>query len=260
MDALPIDEPRGLPYASAIPGRMHACGHDSHMAIALGVAAVLSEMRGDLSGRAMFIFQPGEETLSGAQAMLADGALEQGTPAWGVRFREDLAPALLTGVAAHTILAQPSIAGAGAGLALTAFAHARGWPIPIGGSQAISDAMVDDLRAHGGELVLEHEVASLAELPPSTVTLLDVTPKALIRLAGDAMPGRYRRALEAFRYGDGVAKVDFALNAPVPWTNPDLHLAGTVHVGGTRAEMADAENQVQQGLHPEHPYVLVSQP
>ena len=187
-------------------------------------------------------------------------ALEQGTPAWGIRFREDLAPALLTGVAAHTILAQPSIAGAGAGLALTAFAHARGWPIPIGGSQAISDAMVDDLRAHGGELVLEHEVTSLAELPPSTVTLLDVTPKAMIRLAGDAMPGRYRRALEAFRYGDGVAKVDFALNAPVPWTNPDLHLAGTVHVGGTRAEMADAENQVQQGRHPEHPYVLVSQP
>jgi len=80
MDALPIDEPRGLPYASAIPGRMHACGHDSHMAIALGVAAVLSDLRAELPGRAMFIFQPGEETLSGAQAMLADGALEQGTP------------------------------------------------------------------------------------------------------------------------------------------------------------------------------------
>ncbi|MDT0158263.1 NAD(P)/FAD-dependent oxidoreductase [Microbacterium sp. ARD32] len=187
-------------------------------------------------------------------------ALEQGTPAWNLRFREDAAPALLTGVAAHSILAQPSIAGAGAALALITYAHAGGWPIPVGGSQSITDALLADLRAHGGEVVLDHEVASLAELPSSTVTLLDVTPKALIRMTGDAMPGRYRRALEAFRYGDGVAKVDFALNAPVPWTNPDLRRAGTVHVGGTRAEMADAENQVHRGRHPERPYVLVSQP
>src|SRR5690606_28171220 len=63
-------------------------------------------------------------------------ALEQGTPVWGIRFREHVAPAMLTGVAAHTILAQPSLAGAGAGLALTTYAHARGWPIPVGGSQA----------------------------------------------------------------------------------------------------------------------------
>lgn len=187
-------------------------------------------------------------------------ALEQGTGAWNLRFREDAAPAMLTGVAAHTILAQPSIAGAGAGLALTAYAHARGWPIPVGGSQAIADAMVDDLRAHGGEVVLDHEVTSLDELPAATVTLLDVTPKALVRLAGAAMPERYRRALQRFRYGDGVAKVDFALNAPVPWRHPELHRAGTVHVGGTRAEMADAENQVHRGQLPERPYVLVSQP
>lgn len=187
-------------------------------------------------------------------------ALEQGTGAWNLRFREDAAPAMLTGVAAHTILAQPSIAGAGAGLALTAYAHARGWPIPVGGSQAIADAMVDDLRAHGGEVVLDHEVTSLDELPAATVTLLDVTPKALVRLAGAAMPERYRRALQRFRYGDGVAKVDFALNAPVPWRHPELHRAGTVHVGGTRVEMADAENQVHRGQLPERPYVLVSQP
>lgn len=187
-------------------------------------------------------------------------ALEQGTPAWGLRFREEAAPALLTGVAAHTILAQPSIAGAGAGLALTAYAHARGWPIPVGGSQAIADALVDDLRAHGGEVILGHEITTLDELPAATVTLLDVTPQALIRLAGDALPARYRRALERFRYGDGVAKVDFATNAPVPWTNPELHHAGTVHVGGTRAELADAENEVHRGRLPERPYVLLSQP
>ncbi|WP_374316523.1 phytoene desaturase family protein, partial [Microbacterium sp.] len=138
--------------------------------------------------------------------------------------------------------------------------HARGWPIPLGGSQAIVDAMVDDLRAHGGEVVLEHEVASLAELPRARVTMLDVTPRALLRLAGGAIPPRYRRALESFRYGGAVAKVDFALSEPVPWSNPAVREAGTVHVGGTRAEVADAENQVNRGRLPERPYVLVSQP
>lgn len=187
-------------------------------------------------------------------------ALEQGTPAWNVRFRDDVAPALITGVAAHTILAQPSLAAAGAGLALTAYAHARGWPIPVGGSQAIVDAMTDDLRAHGGEVVLGHEVTSLDELPAATVTMLDVTPKAFIRLAGQAMPAGYRDALRRFRYGGGVAKVDFALSDPVPWAHAELGKAGTVHVGGTRAEVADAENQVDRGRLPERPYVLVSQP
>jgi phytoene dehydrogenase-like protein len=109
-------------------------------------------------------------------------------------------------------------------------------------------------------VVVDHEVASLAELPAASVTVLDVTPKALIRLAGPAMPPRYRRALERFRYGDGVAKIDFALSEPVPWTHPELRRAGTVHVGGTRGEIADAENQVHRGRLPDRPYVLVSQP
>lgn len=187
-------------------------------------------------------------------------ALEQGTPAWNHRFREDVAPALLTGVAAHSILAQPSVAAAGAGLALGAYAHALGWPVPLGGSQAIVDAMVDDLRAHGGELVLGHDVTSLHDLPSARARILDITPQGLLRIAGDAIPHRYRRALASFRYGGGVAKVDFALSGPVPWTNADVRRAGTVHLGGTRAEVADAENDVHRGRLPARPYVLVSQP
>ena len=187
-------------------------------------------------------------------------ALEQGSAAWDARFREQAAPAMITGVAAHTILHQPSVAAAGAGLALAAYGHARGWPIPIGGSQAIVDAMADDLRAHGGEIVTGHEVTSLAELPPARAVLLDVTPEALIRLSGSRMPAPYRAALERFRYGGGVAKVDFALSAPVPWTNPAVREAGTVHVGGTRAEVAASENAVGAGRLSESPYVLVAQP
>jgi len=76
MDALPIHEETGLAFASKIPGKMHACGHDVHTVIALGVAAVLHELKGSLHGRIKFIFQPAEETLSGAAAMIAEGALD----------------------------------------------------------------------------------------------------------------------------------------------------------------------------------------
>jgi amidohydrolase len=76
MDALPIHEQTGLPFASKIPGKMHACGHDVHTVIALGVAAALSEMKDSLKGTIKFIFQPAEETLSGARAMIADGVLD----------------------------------------------------------------------------------------------------------------------------------------------------------------------------------------
>ncbi|MDN3494929.1 NAD(P)/FAD-dependent oxidoreductase [Planococcus sp. APC 4015] len=187
-------------------------------------------------------------------------ALEQGTVDWNTRFAEDLAPALLTGAAAHSILSQPSIAAAGAGLMLQTLAHAQGWPIPIGGTQSIVDAMVNDVRAHGGEFVTDHEVSSLAELPASRAVLLDVTPRAFIRLAGESMPSGYRSALQRFRYGGGVAKVDFALSEPVPWADPDVRAAGTVHVGGSRAEIAAAENAVNNGAIPDRPYVLVAQP
>ncbi len=186
-------------------------------------------------------------------------ALEQGSAAWNARFRSAVAPAMLTGVSAHTILPLPGIASAGAGLALTAYAHARGWPIPIGGSQAIIDAMVDDLRAHGGEVLTGHDIRSLDELPTATATLLDVTPKALVGLAGDRMPAAYRRALGRFQYGAGVAKVDFALSDPVPWMNESLRQAGTLHIGGTRAEIAESENLVNRGGLPDRPYVLAAQ-
>lgn len=186
-------------------------------------------------------------------------ALAQGSAAWNAGFTGDVAPAMITGVAAHAIVRQPSPVAAAAGLALQTYAHAGGWPIPLGGSQAISDALADDLRAHGGEIVTDHEITSLDELTAPAV-VLDVTPRALIRLAGSRMSARYRRRLERFRYGSGSAKVQFALSGPVPWADPRLADAGTVHLGGTRAQIAAAEGEVLAGRHPESPYVLISQP
>jgi phytoene dehydrogenase-like protein len=193
-------------------------------------------------------------------AILGLRTLEQGSPLWNLRFRGDLAPALVSGVAAHAVARLPSPAAAGAGLLLNALAHADGWPIPVGGSSAIAAAMAEDIRVHGGAIQTGVTVSSLAELEPAKAVLLDVAPPALSRIAGSRLPASYRRTLESFRFGNGACKVDFILSGPVPWAAPGLADAGTVHVGGTRAETAQAENDVAAGRHPERPYVLVSQP
>ena len=80
LDAVPGDEPPGRPYGSQVPGAFHACGHDLHMAIAVGVASVLSTAREHLRGKIVFLFQPAEETWEGADAMLADGAFDDPSP------------------------------------------------------------------------------------------------------------------------------------------------------------------------------------
>lgn len=187
--------------------------------------------------------------------------LEQGGPRWDRRFFTDEAKALLTGVAAHNITPLPSFGGAGTALLLAALAHADGgWAIPVGGSQAIVNAMVRDLEAHGGTVETGRRVESWSDLPPARAVFFDSTPSTLLRIAGDRIrPGR-RAALRRFRHGNAAAKVDFVLDGPVPWRVPDVGRASTVHVGGTRAELVAAEDSVAHGLHADHPVVLVSDP
>jgi phytoene dehydrogenase-like protein len=180
--------------------------------------------------------------------------LEQGTPAWG-SLRGDDARALFTGVAAHTISQMPSFVGAGAGLMLATLAHTVGWPVPVGGSQAIADAMIADLRAHGGFLHTDSEVTT----PPGGVVLYDTAPTALLGIYGDSLPSRYARALQRYRYGPGVAKVDFVLSEDIPWADPRLADTATLHLGGTRAQMALAEREIAAGRHAQWPMVLAAQ-
>jgi phytoene dehydrogenase-like protein len=186
--------------------------------------------------------------------------LEQGTRAWGARFRGDVAPALISGVAMHSISPMPTLASAGAALLLAPLAHGTGWPIPVGGSQAIVDALVDDLRAHGGTIETGRRVASGADLPAARATLFDTTPHAVVRILADRVPPRTALALRRFRYGNAAAKVDFVLSGPVPWAVPEVGLSGTVHVGGSRRQMAEAERAVARGRHAEQPTVLASDP
>ncbi|SDX00232.1 Phytoene dehydrogenase-related protein [Arthrobacter sp. cf158] len=186
--------------------------------------------------------------------------LDQGTPLWGRRFREEAAPALLTGVMSHALGSQPALSSTGAGLLLSVLAHADGWPVPVGGSMSIARAMADDLTAHGGTIHVGERVDSLEQIRPAKAVLLDVAPPTLARIGGTELPDNYRRALEAFRFGNAACKVDFILSGPVPWLDPGLAMAGTVHVGGSRMAMAESENLVVMGKHPTDPYVLVSQP
>jgi phytoene dehydrogenase-like protein len=175
------------------------------------------------------------------------------------RFDDEPARALLAGNAAHSM--RPLTApGTGAfALLLVMLAHAVGWPVAVGGSRAITDAMASYLRSLGGEIETGTTVTSLRELPPSRAVILDVTPRGLLRIAGDRLGPRYRRALARFRYGPGVFKVDYALSAPVPWEAAACRAAGTVHVGGTLRELAESEADVAAGRVPRRPYVLVAQ-
>ncbi len=177
----------------------------------------------------------------------------------GGRFRTDEARALLTGVSAHSMLRLDRPLTASFGLVLAITAHAYGWPVVRGGTQRLADALADELRSLGGEIVTDYPVASLDDIPAARAILFDTTPRSLVAIAGDRLPDRYRRRLEGFRYGPGVVKVDWALSAPIPWQADGAQRAGTVHVGGTMDEIRAAEAEVSEGRHPERPFVLVVQ-
>lgn len=185
---------------------------------------------------------------------------EQGTPAGALRFGGEAAPALVTGVAGHSIGALPGLAPAAVGLVLGALAHTTGWPVPVGGSRRITDALAADLIDHGGRIETNHRITDLSELSAFDTIICNTSARVFTEIAGSRLPTRYARSLRRFRYGDGATKVDFVLDGPIPWGDPEVALAPTAHLGGTRAETARAELDVSRGRIPEHPYVLLAQP
>ncbi len=184
----------------------------------------------------------------------------RGASAIARRFHTAEARGLIAGISAHAMLPLTVPPTAGVGLMFGALAHAVGWPVAEGGSRRVADAMIEAIVASGGQVETGRWVRCLDELPPARAVLLDVTPRGLLSIAGERLPGAYRDALQRFRYGAGVCKVDFALSGPVPWANDACRRAGTLHLGGTFAEVASSEEQVAAGCHPDAPYVLVVQP
>ncbi len=175
------------------------------------------------------------------------------------RFQSERTRAMFAGVAAHSMVPLEKLATAGYALGLIVAAHTAGWPVARGGSQRLCDAMAAYLRSLGGELVTNAPVDSLADLPASRVVMCDVTPRQFIRMGGDRLPRLYRWRLSRYRYGPGVFKMDWALNAPVPWRARECERAGTVHLGGTLSEIAESERASWNGRDTERPYVLVVQ-
>ena len=174
-------------------------------------------------------------------------------------FQGEKARALFAGMAAHSILPLEQSFTAAVGLILGVAGHAVGWPLPRGGSQRISDALVAHLKTLGGELVSDWRVQSFAELPPARAYLFDTAPRHLARICGEHLPSRFRAKLERFRHGPGAFKLDWALDGPIPWRAEECRRAATVHLGGTLEEIAAGESAVWRGEHPDRPYVLVAQ-
>ncbi|WP_228454651.1 phytoene desaturase family protein, partial [Streptomyces alkaliphilus] len=175
-------------------------------------------------------------------------------------FRGEEAPALLAGVAAHAVGPLPSLPSAAVAMLLGHLAHGSGWPLPRGGSRVLAEAMIADIRAHGGEFRTGHRVRDLAELDGARVVLLDVAPTGLLELAGDRLPGRYARALRRYRYGPAAGKADFLVSEPIPWANPEVGRAGTVHLGGTMEQIHRQETANARGVAGDEPFVLVVDP
>lgn len=175
-------------------------------------------------------------------------------------FGGERARALFAGIAAHTLEPLTTPPTAAFGLMLGIAGHAVGWPIARGGSQRIADALAALVREHGGDIRTSTPVRSLRELPPAAAIVLDLTPRQVLRVAGEALPRGYRRALMRYRYGPGVFKIDWALSSPIPWRAADCARAGTVHVGGRLAEIEASAAAVWRGRVEPRPFVLLAQP
>jgi len=176
------------------------------------------------------------------------------------KFTQEPVRALLAGISAHAMVPLDAVATASFALVLAIAGHVGGWPVARGGSQAIIHALVAVMREQGGELELGHTVTSMAELPRARAYLFDVTPRQLLAIAGDRLPSGYRRRLEAFRYGPGVYKLDWALRGPIPWKNPACARASTVHMSGTFDDIEAANKAVHAGALAQHPFILLAQP
>jgi phytoene dehydrogenase-like protein len=207
----------------------------------------------DILGPLRFPRHPIALTRFGVKALLSASVLAK------LAFKEERARAIFAGMAAHSMLPMERPPTASFGLVLATLAHVVGWPVARGGSQQIANAMASYFCSLGGEIATGRLVESLADLPTAQAVLFDVTPRQLLRIAGDSLPSGYRRQLRRYRYGPGVFKIDWALDGPVPWKAGECARAGTVHLGGTIEEIAASERAIWHGQHHERPFVLLAQ-
>lgn len=175
------------------------------------------------------------------------------------RFSGMAAKGLFAGMAAHSLEPLTNLSSAAIGLVLLAVGHVRGWPVVEGGSGRLSHALAAYFRSLGGILETGRYIESLEELPPARAVLLDVTPRQLLRIAGDRLSSMYTRQLSRYRYGMGVFKIDWALSEPIPFAAEVCRRAGTLHLGNTLEEIARSEQETWNGRLTAAPFVLLAQ-
>ncbi len=175
------------------------------------------------------------------------------------RFESTEARALFAGCAAHAFLPLTHPLSASFGWLLMVTGHVFGWPVAKGGSQSIADALASYIESLGGVIETGKMIGDLAEIPATPITILDVTPTAFAHIAGDRLPAGYIQRARRYRYGPAAFKVDYAVDRPIPWADPQLARAGTIHIGGTDDDINRAETQTYRGTAAADPFVLVGQ-
>lgn len=179
------------------------------------------------------------------------------------RFATGRARALFAGIAAHSFLSLDAPMSASAGMLLGTAAHAVGWPIPRGGAGSLTKALLAHFGELGGRVFTGRRVdvdMFQAMRGEDALVVCDLSPGALMALAGDALRPGYQSALKKFKHAPGAFKVDYVLSEPVPWRAPECRRAVTVHLGGSFSEIAAAEERVTRGHVAERPFVLTAQP
>jgi phytoene dehydrogenase-like protein len=174
-------------------------------------------------------------------------------------FKGEKARALFAGMAAHGLLPFSEMASAAAGLVLMIQGHRKGWPVIRGGSQQLANALSAYFVSIGGQIQTSFRVEKLKDLPSARAVVLDLSPKQALEIAGYTFSSSYSNQLKKYRYGTGVYKIDWALDAPIPFTAASCSLAGTIHLGNTYTEIASNEQLTADGKHPEKPFVLLAQ-
>ena len=176
------------------------------------------------------------------------------------RFRDPRTRALFAGLAAHSFLSLNESLSAAFGILMAVLAHAVGWPIPEGGAQSITNALCRVLATFPSKVRTSAPVENLTALSHYDLILCDVTPRQLLKIGAQRFSDSYKRQLGNYRYGVAVFKVDYALNAPIPWKASECLRAATVHLGGNFEQIAESEKAVRSGQHPERPFILLAQP
>lgn len=174
-------------------------------------------------------------------------------------FKDERTKALFAGCAAHSVLPFNKFFTTAIGLMFLTTAHVENWAIPKGGSQSISKALSAYYTSLGGEFMFSTKIEDYNQLPEAKKYIFDTDPIQLAEIAKDQLPKSFGKRLKKYRYGPGVFKIDYALDAPIPWNDPNCLDASTVHIGGTFKEIAASEKDAWEGRHNKKPFVMLSQ-